>query len=45
MRVKELQDIIAPFRVHTEVQSYDLKGKPAVQRCHLDGPKSVAVTD
>ena len=27
MRMKELQDIIAPFGVHTEVQSYDLKCK------------------
>ena len=27
MRMKELQDIIAPFGVHTEVESFDLKCK------------------
>ena len=27
MRMKELQDSIAPFGVHNEVQSYDLKCK------------------
>jgi hypothetical protein len=27
MRMKELQDIIAPFGVHTAVESFDMKGK------------------
>ena len=34
MRMKELQDIIAPFGVHTEVESFDLKRK--------NGPNSVS---